>query len=465
MPDSGMTVSMVGDCLIQHRLSVYRDERFKKMVELLRGSDVAIGNLECAIFTGDDPPAFVAGGGRGGGIMAAPPFSLEELRWMGIGAVWAANNHAADLGEGGVVTTLKHLDAAGIAHAGTGRSLTEATAPAYKDTQFGRLAIISASDWGARGRADLPYPIPHGVLAADQGQVFKNRPGLNLLRYDAVIHVDRPTLEALKLASAKLGWEEAKALRRRGANRDDPLVGYKLLGSEPDTDTAFHFMGTKFVLDDTFTFETVPYGVDLERNYHWIREAARQSDGVVVGVHQQGAAREEAESTDHTRIFARGAIDAGADVFVAHGRGRIGGIEVYKGKAIIHGLPGFIRQREQVRHVPLEYLERWGLSYGATAADFLETREAAEEGRAMPPGFRRTAVYTVVFDGPHHVKEVRVHPGEMTEGTRAQSGRPLMAEPGGEMAKRVLDGVVRRSKALGTRISVRDGVAVAEVGE
>ena len=109
-----------------------------------------------------------------------------------------------------------------------------------------------------------------------------------------------------------------------GGGRDEPLVGPELVGGEQDDDEAFHFMGTRFVAGDAFSFETVPYEADLERNYKWVAEARRQADTVVVGLHQQGASRSEREPPDHTRIFAHGAIDAGADVFVAHGRSRIG---------------------------------------------------------------------------------------------------------------------------------------------
>ena len=464
MTMSGMTIAMVGDLLIQHRLSPYGgDGRFEDFLRVLREADVGIGNLECAVYDGDDSPAFVAGGSRGGGVMAAPPWSLEEIWWMGIEAVWAANNHSADLGEGGVVTTLDYLDDAGFTHAGTGRSLSEATAPAYRDTGRGRMALISASDWGPRGKADLPYPIPHGVMAADQGAAFPDRPGLNLLRFDAPLHVDREALDALRRISAKLGWEEAKERRRRGGGRDEPLVGPELVGGEQDDDEAFHFMGTRFVAGDAFSFETVPYEADLERNYKWVAEARRQADTVVVGLHQQGASRSEREPPDHTRIFAHGAIDAGADVFVAHGRSRIGGVEIYKGKVILYGLPGFVRQREQLRHVPLEHMERWGLSYGAAAGEFLERRDEGEQGHTMPPGFRRTAIYVVEAGEDGAPREVRVYPGEMSEGSRAQSGRPLRALPGSEMERRVLDAVVQRCETLGTQVEVRDGVAVIPV--
>lgn len=34
--EQGLFVSMLGDCLIQHRLSVYNDDQFLKIVDLLR---------------------------------------------------------------------------------------------------------------------------------------------------------------------------------------------------------------------------------------------------------------------------------------------------------------------------------------------------------------------------------------------------------------------------------------------
>lgn len=461
MPDkSELVISMVGDCLIQHSLSVYQGERFTQFIDHLRQSDVSIGNLECAIWTGAESPAFVAGGGRGGGLMATPPSCLEELRWVGLDGMWTANNHSADLGERGIVSTLECLDAVGLYHAGTGRNMTEACAPAYFDTAHGRVALISVSDWGPRGRADLPYPIPHGVIAADQGPVFEDRPGVNLLRFDAAIHVDTETIETLRRASAALGWDESKVLRRRGGGRDEPLVGPGIFGGEEDGEGSVYFMGTNFIAKGHFSFETVPYGEDLERNYRWVREASSQADVVIVGMHQQGAARTEQEPPDHTRIFAHGSIDAGADIFVAHGRGRLGGVERYNDGAIIYGLPGFIRQREQIRHAPLEHLQRWGLPYGSTAIEYLEARDEAEQGRSMPPGFQRTAIYSAVFSQDTKLKEIRVYPGEMTQGSRAQSGRPMAAVPGSEMEKRVLEGVVKRCTVLGTPAEIRDGAVL-----
>jgi poly-gamma-glutamate synthesis protein (capsule biosynthesis protein) len=457
-------IILAGDSLIQHRLSPYQDPGFLRLVELIRGADVAVTNLECNLQAGEDPPAYAAGGGRGATYMAAPPFCAEELRWLGYRAVWTANNHSADFGEGGILTTLHHLDAAGLAHAGTGPTLAAATAPAYIETPKGRVALLGASDFGARGRADLPYPWAMGFLAADPDAFFKGRPGMNLVRYEPVTHVDRETLDALRRASQKLGWEEAKAMRNVGGGRADPLIGTTVFNAERDTETEFHFMGRKFVQDDTFTFETVPYEEDLERNRKWIREARRQADFVVVGYHQQGAARSEDEPVDHTRIFAHAAIDAGADVFAAHGRGRAGGVEIYKGKPIIYGLPGFVTQLDQVRHVPREQKARWGVAIEGTAADFLETREAAEATRGTEigaHGFRPMVMYSAVFDAERRFKEVRLYPIEMSRSeSRSQRGKPHLLDPAGETARQTLNVMADRTAPLGTKLAVRDGVGV-----
>lgn len=57
-------------------------------------------------------------------------------------------------------------------------------------------------------------------------------------------------------------------------------------------------------------------------------------------------------------------------------------------------------------------------------------------------------------------KTVQVYPGEMTKGSRAQSGRPLAAEPGSEMEDRILKSVIRRSTEFGASGEVQEGVAV-----
>ena len=128
-----------------------------------------------------------------------------------------------------------------------------------------------------------------------------------------------------------------------------------------------------------------PYQADLERNYKWVAEARRQGDTVVVGLLQQGASRSEREPPDHTRIFAHGAIDAGADVFVVRTGGAASAASrSYKGKVILYGLPGFVRQRASSQSSPNRW-RRFALTYEAAAGEFLERRDEDAQGHTMPP--------------------------------------------------------------------------------
>lgn len=314
MSSGQVTLSLTGNCFFQDRPSAYTDPRFLQLVQLLRGSDCAMTNLEFVIHNGEPFPAYVAGG-RAASYLAAPPHVVAELKWMGINLVYAANNHVHDFAEDGITTTIKYLNAGGLAYAGIGPSLTTSTMPGYYQTDKGRVALVSASDWGPRGKADLPFQMPTGVMPGDADAFFKARPGINLLRYDAVNTVDKEAFGALKRMSKALGWEEAKAGRRAGGGRAEPFVSQSILGCEQDNAKQFHFMGRKFVLGKSFDFSTEPYEADLQRNFKWVREARRTADFVVAALHDQGARREQDEV--HVRAFARGAIDAGADVAVA----------------------------------------------------------------------------------------------------------------------------------------------------
>jgi poly-gamma-glutamate capsule biosynthesis protein CapA/YwtB (metallophosphatase superfamily) len=60
----------------------------------------------------------------------AQPSAIETLRTARIEACSLANNHTLDFEEQGLLDTLEHLDAAGIRHAGAGRTQEEAVDPA-----------------------------------------------------------------------------------------------------------------------------------------------------------------------------------------------------------------------------------------------------------------------------------------------------------------------------------------------
>lgn len=463
-----VVVSLVGDCLIQHRCSTLDDPGLHQVAQILRESDFAFANLEGNLQDGEDWPGFVAGhGGFGSPYLSIPPAMVDELKWFGIDFVSTANNHASDFAEAGILTTLRHLDAAGIGHAGTGANLTQATAPGYAYFSKGRIAVVAAADNGVREKGEIPFPVPRGCMAADQGPWFKDRPGVNMLRFEPVFDVDAQTMAALRRASELIGWDKDKDLRKAGGGLLNPSVGASILDRREDTDSVVHFNGTKFRVGSEFGFETLPFEEDLQRNFKWIAEARRNADIVIASLHQQGASPDPSRPSDYVRIFAKGAIDAGADIFVAHGDGKFGGVEIYKGKAILYGLPGFISQLLQRTKVPLEQVRRLGLPDDATPADVADLTIRSFKVALERDGPRSSnpsgglALYSVLF-GKDGVEKILVYPLERLRRRRGESV-PALAKPGSPVHRAVLDLLKERSAPYGTVIQEVDGVAVIDV--
>jgi hypothetical protein len=433
MAKNGEThLSFTGNCYLEHRVSVHqRKEGFARLIELLRNSDLSLANMECAIQDGEDWPAFGSGMGWAGTVMGAPPTMVEELKFMGIDAVYAANNHVADFGEAGILTTIDYLKRGGLPYAGIGASLTEAAQPTYLETENARVALIALADWGPRQMMDLPFPW-------------------------------------LRRISQELHWERGKVVRFQGAARTETLIGSSLKGWEKDTDTEFFFMGRKFVLGEKFRMSTVPYQEDLDRTYKHVAEARRHADIVIVALHDQAHG---IGVHDYINTFAHGAIDAGADVYINHG-GLQRGIEFYKGKAILYGQPPLYLQNNEVTKLPLAMKLRMGLSMDSTVGQLLEERDRSRERAASAGGqthaFSRigSAVHVAVFGANAALKEVRIYPTEeyVIQGRRPRLSVPKLAEPGSDKFNQVIDRARERSQPFGTRIAILGAMGIARPG-
>src|SRR6202035_609110 len=78
-------------------------------------------------------------------LHAADPVVLDCLKDWHIGLVATANNHAYDLGTGGILGALDELNKRGLTHAGTGVELAAAAAPSYCRTGNGAIALVAAA--------------------------------------------------------------------------------------------------------------------------------------------------------------------------------------------------------------------------------------------------------------------------------------------------------------------------------
>jgi poly-gamma-glutamate synthesis protein (capsule biosynthesis protein) len=399
--------------------------------------------------------------------MGGSPTQIDEMRHMGIDAVYMANNHAADFGELGMLTTIDALRERGMPFAGIGASLTEASAPCYIETSSGRrVAMISVCDFGPRGAMDMLFPWPHGYLPSDELPPFRSRPGMNLLRYGAVTRVDRRTLDELRRASAYLGWEAPKAMRRTGMMRDFPVIYGERPDCEVDTDDEFFFMGRKFVAADSFGSDTFAYQEDVDRIVKFVREARRQADIVVVALHDQSLGLDGLVH-DYITTAAHAALDAGADIWVNTG-GLQRGVEIHDGRVILHGLPMLFLQNNQITRMPSSSYAYWGLPADSTVADMLEER--SRRARPTADGPRQTpvyplmpaALYSVVFDGDNRAREVRVQPfGLDRDAPRYRADLPVW--PTEEDAAETVQRTIELSKHYGTTVDDEGGVAVVKI--
>ena len=436
-----ITIAVAGDSMITRRMRAFREERFLKLVDLLRSADASIVNMEMLFhdyemsWANKDTISF----------QVSDPANLDELKWMGFDAVTTANNHAYDYSEAGFLTTLRHCKEKGVPQAGGGVNLDEARAPVLLDTAGGRVAVMSATTTfdpesrAAPGRPDFP-----------------GRPGVNVMRHDTLHRVDHSVFNALRQAHRELGLEEYLEARR--------LFGYAM--EEYDQEKELRFLGHRFVAGDRFSVETSCNSDDLAGIEKWIRGATRVADWPVYGVHchESGAQGEyhggsKIAPPEFLEEFAHFSIDKGCSLFFAHGPHFLRGIEIYKNKPIFYSLGNFIFQNETVQRVPDPAYRGLKLGYDHTPGDWGWARsDGGRMGFAADPVFYRSVVALCHYRNGN-LREIRLHPIDLGfQQPMSQRGRPVLAE--GPVAQHVLRWLQEVSKPYGTEITIEGDVGV-----
>ena len=434
-----LDIALAGDLMLTRKISMGLEPRFVALRDLLTKADASFANLEGSVRNWDEgTPGITVGT-----YMTTPPELLEEVNWLGINIVSCANNHACDYGEGGLLATLRHLDAAGIPHSGSGRNLAEARAPAYLDTPRGRVALVSmTATFRPWNRASAQRPDMIG------------RPGINPFGFTTSYTVDRPAMVELRRIANSLGLEKAMERDRRHFYSDKDL-------GATDAVEEIALFGHRFILGETFSVRQIPNTDDWNGNLQWIRDARSQADWVIVSFHSHefgGRSILSAETRadleeppDFAREFARAAIDAGADMFVGHGSHTLLGIEIYKERPIFYSLGNLVFMNETVPFLPNEAYERFGLGPEATPADFYGARtDNDKKGHPANPKYWQGAVATCQFKSRKLV-EIRLHPVDIGHGrSRAQRGRPVLAS--GEVTDQIFARLHRLSSIYGTEL-------------
>ena len=170
---ANISIAVGGDAMITRRMTPFKEPEFLELVDILRAADVSIVNLEMLFHDYDSSWQW-----SGTTYTRADPNNLKELQWMGIDAVTTANNHSYDYSEGGFLKTLEHCKDLNLPQAGGGRNADESRAPAYVDSDAGRVAGMAAtSTFSEQSRSGPGRPD------------FPGRPGVNALRHELTHHV------------------------------------------------------------------------------------------------------------------------------------------------------------------------------------------------------------------------------------------------------------------------------------
>jgi len=427
--ERGFTMALTGDALITMKLSVHKEPQFLKMIDLIRGADVAFTNLEMLFHDYEAYPATESGGT----YLRADPSILKELVWAGFDMVARANNHAGDYGVDGARLTTRHVADAGLVQAGWGESLREAREAKYFETEKGRVALISTSStFSDQSRA--------GVSWGDT----RARPGLNPLRFTTTQVLTRDQFDALRnaLRAANLGGQ---------GGRDS---------AEPVNEmTVFN---RRIIVGDKAEIRTEPLKEDLDGMAIVVRNASRQADFTIVNSHTHEGGADRYTPPQFFVTFAHAMIDAGADVVTASGPHVLRGIEIYKGKAILYGLANFVFENETLLRQPPENYEPLGLTQNAGVGDFNDTRSKNDAiGFPADPYVWESVVAVARFTGEKLV-ELKLYPISLGfKKPRTQRGWPMLASP--ELAKKIIDDLVKFSAPFGTKIEPRDGVGIVSV--
>ncbi len=154
-----MRVAITGDVMLGRLVNSVLDNNgytyvWGDTIDIIRNADLSMINLECVISSKGTEwtKTFKLFHFR------ANPDAIKVLEKASIDYVSLANNHTMDYGEEALQEMLKLLDNSGIRHAGAGRDLEEAIAPAILKVGRNRVAVVSLTDNQPEWEASPTYP-------------------------------------------------------------------------------------------------------------------------------------------------------------------------------------------------------------------------------------------------------------------------------------------------------------------
>lgn len=427
-----MKFTAVGDVLIQKNFPGKYDG-FAQIQEYIGQGDFRFFNLETTLNRGE----FFASQYCGGSYLRMDPAALEDIKRYGFNVVSICNNHSMDFSHDGLLNTKKEVEKHGLIQAGVGKNLSEAAAPAYVDTLWGRIALIGVT-------ASFYAP----ARAGEQSRRFPGRPGINGLRHDEVYEVSKRELDELKHIAEITQMNGRNNVRRSEGYLEEVQEGYFdfkdihfVEGNEP---------GRKSLLDEK----------DMARIEKSIYEAQMQADYIVISIHTHQMRNGVKEETDFfIEDFAHRCIDLGVHAIIGHGPHLLRGIEIYKERPIFYSLGNFILHNENIPYAPEEFYATYGLTSEATMHELFKVRSKnfTRGLQTKPEMFETIIPYWIMERGK--LIHLEILPVELGFGMKKSvNGWPRI-----DKRNDILEHMQRLSEKYGTHIEMVDGKGIIKL--
>ena len=428
-----MKFTAVGDMIIQKRI-FDKYQGFDELAPFITQGDARFFNLETTLNHEGEAYASAFSGGT---YLRTNPEVLDDIKPFGFNMTSFNNNHAMDFAMDGFLCTLDAVEKSGLVHSGAGRNLAEASAPKYLDTKNGRVALISVNS-----------DFDPSMMAGAQSSRVKGRPGINGLRIEKHVELDRENLEHIKRIAHATNINAQKEIERKE-------------GYHPElSDDECELGGLKFVLGNELRYVMKVNENDMDRVLKSIFEAKLQADYTIVSVHSHQISGDSKENpAEFLRDFSHRCIDAGANSIVGHGPHLLRPIEIYKDSPIFYSLGDFVLQLYNIEFAPEDFYAKNGLTSAATVHELLKKRSKNFTiGLMTDKRMFRSVIPYWETEGTK-IKKLILMPIELSmEGNKSETGLPRQS-----FNPEITEYLADMCKPYGTRIKAReDGLLECE---
>ena len=345
-----MKFTAVGDILCQRRMAEDY-EGFAEVKEFIERGDARFFNLETTVHKEGECYGNQFSGGT---YIRCNPEVMEDMLRFGFNMTTFNNNHLMDFAHEGLLKTIENVDKTGIVHAGVGKSLHEAAAPAYLETKAGRVALIAVNT-----------SFNPAIMAGEQSRRLPGRPGGNGISITRRIVLPKEQFEQIQAIGEACGINEAKMVTRREGYHPFLPEGMAELGE------------LQFLLGERAGVAYEAKKSDVLRTHAAIAEATKKADYVIVSIHShQLLGGDKTAVPEFLSELCRGFIDAGADAVIGHGPHLLRPVEVYKEKPIFYSLGDFVIELYDVSIAPEDFYRSYGMDSNSPVIDLLEKRSA-----------------------------------------------------------------------------------------